>query len=140
VIDFMPDQRNVEEKGGTMRLGAYPCVIKEGSLASSVYGAKEINERHRHRYEVNNAYRDTLEQAGLIFGGTSPDGRLVEMIELQDHPYFLACQFHPEFKSRPTEPHPLFSRFVEAAKVRRDALLKSVKESEGVSAPTSVVH
>jgi CTP synthase len=141
VIAFMKDQVGVEDKGGTMRLGAYPCNLKEGSLAASVYGESQISERHRHRYEVQNAYRQPLEQNGLIISGTSPDGELVEMIELGDHPYFIACQFHPEFKSRPTRPHPMFARFVQAAKHRRDELLQSVKrESEGSPASTSVVH
>ncbi|MCB9558783.1 MAG: CTP synthase [Kofleriaceae bacterium] len=117
VVDFMPDQRGITEKGGTMRLGAYPCVLKVGSRAAEAYGTSEISERHRHRYEVNNNYRDTLERHGMVLSGLSPDGRLVEMIELPVavHPYFVACQFHPEFKSRPWAPHPLFARFVKAA-------------------------
>jgi CTP synthase len=117
VVDFMPDQRGVTEKGGTMRLGSYPCVLKPGTRAAEAYGTGEITERHRHRYEVNNNYRDTLERHGMILSGLSPDGRLVEMIELPVavHPYFVACQFHPEFKSRPWAPHPLFARFVKAA-------------------------
>lgn len=115
VIDFMVDQRGVTQKGGTMRLGAYPCVLKSGSVAERVYGRREISERHRHRYEVNNVYREALEQHGLVLSGTSPDGQLVEMVELTEHPYFVACQFHPEFTSRPTDPHPLFSHFVAAA-------------------------
>ncbi|MCP4922909.1 MAG: CTP synthase, partial [bacterium] len=101
--------------GGTMRLGAYPCVLAEGSLAHKVYGSLEISERHRHRYEVNVAYRETLEEHGMIFSGVSPDGRLPEMIELKNHPWFLAMQFHPEFKSRPFKPHPVFKSFVCAA-------------------------
>jgi CTP synthase len=112
VIHFMADQQHITKKGGTMRLGNYPCVLKEGSLAYQVYGKKEILERHRHRYEVNNAYREVLERAGLIFSGMSPDGYLVEMIELKDHPFFIACQFHPEFLSKPLHPHPLFKAFV----------------------------
>lgn len=116
VIDLMPDQEDVTDKGGTMRLGIYPCKLAEGSKARALYGDKEIvYERHRHRYEVSNAYRPAMAEKGVIFSGTSPDGRLVEMIELKDHPYFIACQFHPEFKSRPTRPHPLFKGFVEAA-------------------------
>lgn len=114
VIDLMPDQHNVVNKGGTMRLGRFPCHIKSGSKAEQVYGEPLIHERHRHRYEVNNDFRDKLQQAGMIFSGLSPDDRLVEMIELKDHPYFLACQFHPELKSRPDNPHPLFVGFVEA--------------------------
>ncbi|MDR0826328.1 MAG: CTP synthase [Desulfovibrio sp.] len=103
------------DKGGTMRLGAYPCVIREGSLAFAAYGSKKISERHRHRYEVNNKYREALEAKGIIFSGLSPDGELAEMIELTDHPWFLGCQFHPEFKSTPMNPHPLFRAFIEAA-------------------------
>jgi len=103
------------DKGGTMRLGAYPCVLKENSLSYRAYGKKEISERHRHRYEFNNAFKERLEQAGLIMSGTSPDGQLVEIVEIADHPWFLACQFHPEFKSRPMDPHPLFVSFIEAA-------------------------
>ncbi|MGE0872672.1 MAG: CTP synthase [Kofleriaceae bacterium] len=115
VVDLMPDQRGVTDKGATMRLGAYPCVLKPNTRAAEAYGALEISERHRHRWEINNNYRDTLERHGMVLSGLSPDGRLVEMIELPDHPYFVACQFHPEFKSRPSAPHPLFSRFIKAA-------------------------
>jgi len=103
------------DKGGTMRLGAYPCVLKEDSLSYGAYGKKEISERHRHRYEFNNAFKERLEQAGLIMSGTSPDGQLVEIVEIADHPWFLGCQFHPEFKSRPMDPHPLFVSFIKAA-------------------------
>ena len=112
VVDLMPDQRGVTDKGATMRLGAYPCTLKPGTKAAEAYGALEISERHRHRWEVNNSYREHLERAGMVLSGLSPDGRLVEMIELPWHPYFVACQFHPEFKSRPSAPHPLFARFV----------------------------
>ena len=115
VVDLMPDQRGVTDKGATMRLGAYACVLKPGTRALDAYGMSEISERHRHRWEVNNKYRENLEQAGMVLSGLSPDGRLVEMIELPWHPYFVACQFHPEFKSRPTAPHPLFARFVKAS-------------------------
>ena len=115
VIHFMADQQHVTQKGGTMRLGNYPCVLKKDSLAYKIYGKKEILERHRHRYEVNNAYRTRLEQAGLNFSGLSPDENLVEMIELKDHPFFIDCQFHPEFLSKPLHPHPLFEAFVHAA-------------------------
>src|SRR6202012_5735200 len=104
----MPDQHNVTQKGGTMRLGRYPCHLKSGSKASAIYGEDIIHERHRHRYEVNNTLREELAKAGLIFSGMSPDENLVEMIELTDHPYFVACQFHPELKSRPDNAHPLF--------------------------------
>ena len=115
VIDIMPDQAVIDDKGGTMRLGAYPCVIAEGTKAAEIYNTLQISERHRHRYEVNNEYRDQLAEAGLVISGTSPDGRLVEMIEITDHPYFVASQAHPEFKSRPTRPHPLFDGLVAAA-------------------------
>jgi CTP synthase len=115
VISMMSAQREIVAKGGTMRLGAYPCVLVEGTRAHEAYGAIEISERHRHRYEFNNQYRDQLEKAGLVLSGVSPDKHLVEMIELKDHPYFVGCQFHPEFKSRPTAPHPLFRRFIRAA-------------------------
>ncbi len=115
VIDFLPEQRGLEEKGATMRLGAYPCTLQEGSRAHAAYGASQISERHRHRYEFNPEYRDRLSRAGLVLSGTSPDGRLVEVVELEDHPWFLGCQFHPEFKSTPFEPHPLFAAFVAAA-------------------------
>lgn len=115
VIDFLPDQRNVTDKGATMRLGAYPCVLTPGTRAAAAYGATEISERHRHRYEVNNEFRDTLVRHGLVVSGVSPDERLVEMVELKNHPYFVGCQFHPEFKSRPQSAHPLFRSFVAAA-------------------------
>jgi len=114
VIDLMEEQKGVRRKGGTMRLGAYPCVLKEGTLSYRAYGRKRIYERHRHRYEFNNRYRDVLERAGLVVAGTSPDGRLVEVVEVKDHPWFVAVQYHPEFKSRPQTPHPLFVSFVRA--------------------------
>ncbi|MDH4228047.1 MAG: CTP synthase, partial [Deltaproteobacteria bacterium] len=115
VIDLMESQRGVDFKGATMRLGAYPCVLKKGSHAHRAYGSTDISERHRHRYEVNNSYRKKLEKAGLSFTGLSPDGSLVEIVEYANHPWFLGCQFHPEFKSRPVTPHPLFREFVKAA-------------------------
>ena len=114
IIHIMEEQKDIDKKGGTMRLGAYPCVIKEDTLASKIYGEKEISERHRHRYEYNNEYRERLEEAGLKISGTSPDGLLVEMVEIQDHPYFIAGQFHPELKSRPNKPAPLFVGLVKA--------------------------
>ncbi|NCB62720.1 MAG: CTP synthase [Clostridia bacterium] len=123
VIDLMPDQIGVTDKGGTMRLGAYPCRLKAGTLAAALYGAAEISERHRHRYEFNNAYRDLLEGAGLTVCGESPDGRLVEGVELPGHVFFVGVQFHPEFKSRPNRPHPLFLGLVEAAIKRKEAFL-----------------
>lgn len=115
VISLLPDQVGVEAKGATMRLGSYPCILQEGTLAQRVYGCREIHERHRHRYEVNNAYREILSRHGLVLSGLSPDGRLVEMVEMRDHPWFLGCQFHPEFKSRPMNAHPIFREFVRAA-------------------------
>ena len=115
VIDFMPDQRTMQEKGGTMRLGLYPARLTPGSKAATVYGCELIYERHRHRFEVNNRYRPLLEAAGMVLSGQSPDGRLVEIIELKDHPWFVASQFHPEFRSRPDRPHPLFHGFVGSA-------------------------
>jgi CTP synthase len=115
VIDIMPDQRDITDKGGTMRLGVYPCVLKPGSRAAAAYGSEEVFERHRHRFEFNNAYREALEAAGMVISGLSPDGRLVEIIELRDHPWFVASQFHPEFLSRPNRPHPLFRGFLVAA-------------------------
>ena len=105
----------MEDIGGTLRLGAYPCVLKKGSLAEKLYGATEISERHRHRYEVNNDYREDLESCGMSLCGLSPDGRIVEMVEIPEHPWFIATQAHPELKSRPNRPHPLFRGFVEAA-------------------------
>ncbi len=115
VIDLLKNQRNVKEKGGTMRLGAYPCRLEKGSRAYEAYQQQEISERHRHRYEFNNDYRGRLTQAGMVLSGLSPDGNLVEIIELPDHPWFLAVQFHPEFKSRPHKPHPLFRDFIAAS-------------------------
>jgi CTP synthase len=119
VIDLMPEQRGMRNKGATMRLGAYPCSLAIGSLAADAYGVSEISERHRHRYEFANDYREPLATAGLSLSGTSPDKRLVEVVELRDHPFFVGCQFHPEFNSRPASPHPLFARFVRAALERQ---------------------
>jgi CTP synthase len=116
VIDLLPDQQDVVQKGGTMRLGTYPCRLVAGTKAACAYGTEEVYERHRHRYEFNNNFRQPLEEAGLIASGLSPDGGLVEIAELREHPWMLACQFHPEFKSRPDSPHPLFLGFIEAAK------------------------
>ncbi len=116
VIDLLPEQRSVEEKGGTMRLGTYPCHLVAGTRAARAYGVEVVCERHRHRYEFNNDFRQPLEQAGVTASGLSPDGRLVEITELRDHPWMVACQFHPEFKSRPDSPHPLFVGFLGAAK------------------------
>jgi len=115
VIDLLPTQRGLTQKGGTMRLGAYPCVLEDGSLAHRTYGKRKISERHRHRYEFNNKYREQIEQKGMVLSGCSPDHGLVEIVEVPDHPWFLACQFHPEFKSRSFDCHPLFKGFIKAA-------------------------
>ncbi|HXZ99176.1 MAG TPA: CTP synthase [Candidatus Binatia bacterium] len=115
VIDLLPEQRDIENKGGTMRLGVYPCKLLPGSRAAAAYGEAVVYERHRHRFEFNNQYRDRLAKAGVVFSGTSPNGRLVEIIELRDHPFFVGSQFHPEFRSRPGRPHPLFREFMVAA-------------------------
>ncbi|MGD0834819.1 MAG: CTP synthase [Candidatus Dormibacteria bacterium] len=115
VIDLLPEQRDIENKGGTMRLGVYPCKLLPGSKAAEAYGEAVVYERHRHRFEFNNQYRERLAEAGVVFSGTSPNGRLVEIIELRDHPFFVGSQFHPEFRSRPARPHPLFRGFLAAA-------------------------
>lgn len=115
VIDLMPEQRDIADMGGTMRLGQYECHLVPGTRAADAYGESPVYERHRHRFEFNNTYRSRLEAAGLVVSGMSPGGRLVEIIELADHPWFVGTQFHPEFKSRPTRPHPLFRAFVRAA-------------------------
>jgi CTP synthase len=137
VIDLMTTQRGLTQKGGTMRLGSYPCVLADGSLARKIYNRSKTAERHRHRYEVNNAYRERLEAGGLVLSGLAPDGSLVEMIELPDHPWFVASQFHPEFKSRAMEPHPLFKGFIKAALLhraqRREAPLLKVLRPESSS-------
>jgi CTP synthase len=129
----MPDQKKITAKGGTMRLGHYPCIIKEGTSAHKAYGVTEIMERHRHRFEVNNKYRPTLEEHGMVFSGISPDDLLVEMVELHDHPYFVATQFHPEFQSRPNRPHPLFREFIAAA-IKRAADMAVVEKPHKVTA------
>jgi CTP synthase len=115
IIDLLPEQRDIEEKGATMRLGVYPCQLKPGSRAAQAYDEPIVFERHRHRYEFNNNFREPLAAAGMVFSGTSPDGRLVEIAELQDHPFMVGSQFHPELKSRPNRPHPLFRDFLGAA-------------------------
>jgi CTP synthase len=119
VVSLMDSQREVTDKGGTMRLGAYPCRLQAGSKAAAVYGTAEVSERHRHRYEVSNRYRERFIEQGMRLSGLSPDDTLVEMIELPSHPYFVACQFHPELQSRPLRPHPLFAGFVKAAHERQ---------------------
>jgi CTP synthase len=135
VVDLMPEQRNVTDKGATMRLGSYPCILNPGTKAATAYGSQEISERHRHRYEVNNDFREGLTTHGLLLSGASPDRRLVEMIELPGHPYFVGCQFHPEFKSRPQEPHPLFQAFIGAAlRARLSARRRRGAESTGAPA------
>lgn len=120
LVYLMPDQKNVDKKGGTMRLGVYPCHLVPGTEAHRLYGRDDIEERHRHRYEVNNDYRTILQENGLVISGLSPDGRLVEMVELSDHPWFVGCQFHPELKSRPNRPHPLFLGLIEHALAQQD--------------------
>lgn len=131
VIDLLPGQRDLKDKGASMRLGAYPCQVKKETKAYESYQALKISERHRHRYEVNNIYRDKLEKTGLIFSGLSPDGELVEMVEILDHPWFIGVQFHPEFKSRPQSPHPLFKGFIKASRVAALPLaIKSDKPSK----------
>jgi CTP synthase len=116
VIDLMPEQQGLSQLGGTMRLGAYPCEIRKGTLAYRAYQKTLVYERHRHRYELNNTYRPALEEAGLLVSGTYPDKKLVEIVELPQHPFFVGVQFHPEFQSRVEQPHPLFMAFIEAAR------------------------
>ena len=133
VIALMRSQEGIQEMGGTMRLGAYPCRLRPGSRVAQAYNATEVSERHRHRYEVSNAYRDVLAEYGLRASGLSPDGSLVEMIELPEHPWFIGCQFHPELKSRPMRPHPLFAGFVGAA-------LEHTKQVSRVDSPSLSTH
>jgi CTP synthase len=132
VVSLMDSQRKITDMGGTMRLGAYPCKLEQGSRAARIYGVEDISERHRHRYEVNNAYREVLEENGMRLSGLSPDGLLVEVIELIDHPWYVATQFHPELKSRPSHPHPLFASFIEAAVRRRGQRGADEKQAVGV--------
>jgi CTP synthase len=122
VIHLMEEQKAIESKGGTMRLGAYPCVLAHETMAAQLYDQEEISERHRHRYEFNNGYRAEFAAKGIVLSGLSPDGNLVEIIELRGHPWFLGCQFHPEFKSRPMDSHPLFRGFIAAALQNRQAV------------------
>jgi len=133
VIDLLPEQRGISEMGGTMRLGAYPCRLLPGTLAFKAYGQELISERRRHRFEVNNDYRELLQEAGFIISGTSPDGRLVEIAELKDHPWMVGTQFHPEFKSRPNRPHPLFRDFIGAVKEAEKEALRADVASEFIS-------
>lgn len=135
VIDLMEEQKKIRVKGGTMRLGAYPCEIKADSLAAEIYGAGRISERHRHRWEFNNAYLERFENAGMVASGKNADTNLVEIIELTNHPFFIGVQYHPELKSTVEIPHPLFVHFVGAAKKYNDvksSMKSSVYESEGV--------
>ena len=136
VIHLMKDQKSVVDKGGTMRLGAFPCELEPGSKVHSFYGKNSISERHRHRYEFNNDYREVLEKAGLRLSGRAPDDSLIEVVEFSDHPFFVGCQYHPEFKSRPHEAHPLFLHFVKAALARRDARTKA----QPSKASSSMIH
>ena len=115
VIHIMPDKEGITDLGGTLRLGSYPCILDEHSKAYQLYGHKQIEERHRHRYEVNNDYREVLQENGMMLSGFSPDGRIVEMVEIPEHPWFIGTQAHPEFKSRPNKPHPLFKGFLAAS-------------------------
>ncbi len=130
LIYLMEEQKGVSEKGGTMRLGAYPCEIKPGTLAEKIYGTTSISERHRHRFEVNTKYREQMEAEGMTMSGVSPDGTLVEIIEVKDHPWFVGVQFHPEFQSRPLKPHPLFQSFIGASKKYRDQLCTTTKVAD----------
>ena len=138
VIDLMESQQDVSEKGGTMRLGLYAAKLKQDSLVSRLYGEEVIYERHRHRFEFNNKYRKDLEAAGLVLSGVSPDDSLVEIVELSDHPFFLASQFHPEFKSRPDDPHPMFEGFIEAAMHRRSLVRGAAPTAEAIEASSPV--
>jgi len=138
VIDLMPEQRSIVDKGGTMRLGLYPCQMVPGTKAAEAYEAPVVEERHRHRFEVNNAYRELLSEAGLVFSGLSPDGRLVEIGELENHPFMLGSQFHPEFKSRPTRPHPLFKAFIAASiEYHQTGAGKALSEPRTQTAPVA---
>lgn len=132
VIDFMPDQKAIKEKGGTMRLGSFPCILKKGTRSLNSYKEQFITERHRHRYEVNNDFREILENNDLVLSGVSPDGKLVEMIEIEDHPFFIGCQFHPELKSRLLSPHPLFKSFVKASMDNRVKIPLSVSKIKNI--------
>jgi CTP synthase len=139
VIYKLRDLLGIEEMGGTMRLGAYPCRLKEGTLARRIYGVPEISERHRHRYEVNQKYLPALVEHGLVISGLSPDGKFVEMVELPDHPWYLGCQFHPEYKSKPTEPHPLFVSYIAAALAHKTAREKQEHQPAQLEPPALVV-
>lgn len=131
VIDLMQEQKGIKNLGGTMRLGAYPCIVSKATKAFRAYKKEFISERHRHRYEVNNRFKKKLAEQGMVFSGVSPDGSLVEIIELADHPWFVAGQFHPELKSRPIAPHPLFRDFVGAVKARTNLRNKESDSLQG---------
>ena len=133
VVCLMEEQEKVEDLGATMRLGAWPCALKKGSKVAQAYAAEQISERHRHRYEVNNKYRPTLEEKGLVLSGLSPDKHLVEIVELGSHPWFVGVQFHPELKSQPLDPHPLFKAFIGAALERRHEIQAARKTHAGTS-------
>jgi len=136
VIHLLPEQQDVVDLGGTMRLGVYPCRIAPDTLAERLYGEQVVYERHRHRFEFNNAYRSLFLEAGYVVSGTSPDGRLVELIELKGHPFFTACQYHPEFLSRPGRPHPLFRGLIEAAQQRLpDSPAQAIRNQGEVTTP-----
>jgi CTP synthase len=139
VIDLMPDQKGIADMGGTMRLGLYPCQLQQGSIAASAYQETEVQERHRHRFEFNNTYRDTLEKAGMRYSGLSPDERLVEIAELSDHPYMVGTQFHPEFLSRPNRPHPLFVAFLESVLERSGLNVEVAEEERSSSTKRNVI-
>jgi CTP synthase len=136
VIHLLPEQQDVVDLGGTMRLGVYPCRIAPGTLAQRLYGDEVVYERHRHRYEFNNSYRNLFLESGYVVSGTSPDGRLVELIELKGHPFFTACQYHPEFLSRPGQPHPLFRGLIEAAQQRLpDSPAQALRQQGDIAIP-----
>jgi CTP synthase len=129
VIHIMDDQKTVEDKGATMRLGACPCSLKKGSFAYNAYGKEDISERHRHRFEFNNSYREQMEEKGLIISGTNPERNLVEIVEVENHPWYVGVQFHPEFQSKPNKAHPLFAAFIEASLIHRLANVQAGKSS-----------
>jgi CTP synthase len=135
VVCLLDDQYHITHMGGTMRLGSYPCALLEGSQAHRAYGSLLVHERHRHRYEFNNQYRQQFSANGMVFSGTSPDGKLVEVIELRDHPWFVAVQCHPEFQSKPTAAHPLFRAFVQASLARREARKADARKTRTESKP-----
>ena len=130
VIHIMDDQKSIEDKGATMRLGACPCTLKKGSSAYAAYEKEEVSERHRHRFEFNNTYKDKMEDAGLVISGTNPQRNLVEIVEVKNHPWYVGVQFHPEFQSKPNKAHPLFASFIEASLTNRLANVKEENASK----------